>query len=94
MASSLLNSCEQGTVHAVVVSGTSLSGSCIQMLSEYDLEYKDATTLIQKIGAVQFSVLRLAGVVTLLCPLLPQTSPTATALWGLLPRQSFIYPDH
>jgi len=106
MASSLLNSCEQGTVHAVVVSGTSLSGSCIQMLSEYDLEYKDATTLIQKIGAVQFSVLRLAGVVTLLCPLLPQTSPTATALWGLLPRQcvpaaywnniqlSSIYPNH
>jgi len=56
MASSLLNSCEQGTVHAVVVL-TSLSGLCIQMLSEYDLKYKHATTLIQKIGAVQFSLL-------------------------------------
>ena len=67
MASSLLNSCEQGTVHAVVVL-TSLSGLCIQMLSEYDLKYKHATTLIQKMGAVRL-VLRSAGVAALLCPL-------------------------
>jgi hypothetical protein len=107
MASSLLNSCDQGTVHAVAVLRTvftSLSGLRIQMLSEYDLEYKDATTLIQKMGAVQFS--QVQQWLLLLCPLPPQTSPTTIALWGLLPSQcvpaaywnkiqlSSIYPDH